>query len=213
MADLESTKRKWNFKDLTNLRFGKWVVLYLATTKNRSCMWLCRCDCGKESLLQTHSLVSGNTKSCGCYRIDRGGKSQSREYHQWWHAKRRCNDPLNTRYHCYGARGIKMCERWTESFENFYADMGACPDGFTLDRINNDGDYAPDNCRWATRVTQTRNRRKTLMATHNGETRSLGEWAEILNIPYDRLHDRHINGKPLFAPLHQGQGRRRQRAS
>lgn len=97
-----------------------------------------------------------------------------------------------------------MCDRWLNSFDAFYEDMGKCPDGLTLDREDNDGPYSPENCRWATYASQTRNRRKTVLITHDGETLPLSEWSERLGIPYDRLHDRYLNGKPIFAPLHQG---------
>lgn len=204
MADFESIKLKYNFKDLTNLNFGKWTVLSFAGTKKGAAIWLCRCDCGRERTLNTRSLTSGNSKSCGCYRTDRGGKEKRREYFQWYNAKNRCTNPKAQNYHRYGGRGIEMCERWLLSFDLFYHDMGKCPQGMTLDRVNNDGNYEPQNCRWATPLSQTRNRSMTIMVMHEGRTMSLADWSDESGIPYDRLHDRYLNGKPLFAPLHQG---------
>ena len=128
-------------------------------------LWECRCDCGKACMVPANHLRSQNTKSCGCWRIKFNkhrfhyralSKKHLPTYRSWSAAKGRCNNPAN-KY--YGARGIKMCERWMNSYANFVADMGERPEGLFIDRINNDGNYEPGNCRWATRSEQERNKR------------------------------------------------------
>jgi hypothetical protein len=116
------------------------------------------------------------------------------EYSSWWHALQRCYDPTFVYYFYYGGRGITVCERWRD-FSNFYTDMGPRPTPqHTLDRIDNDGPYAPENCRWATRQEQARNRRSNRMLTLNGETLCLSEWAERIDLPANALYMRLYNG-------------------
>lgn len=107
-----------------------------------------------------------------------------KEYQAWIDMRRRCNDPSNKSYVHYGARGITVCAAWSLSFETFYLDMGKCPRGLTLERIDVNGNYEPSNCCWATPKDQTRNRRISLSVTMNGETRPLIEWCEVLGVPY-----------------------------
>lgn len=154
--------------DTVGHRYGKLVVLRerrLRSGGQVRSFCNCRCDCGKLCLMAKASLRNGDTKSCGCERgrasvhghARRGGKSL--EYICWTNMKARCLYPKNNRYEYYGGRGIKVCERWLESFENFLADMGPRPRGMSIDRINPDGNYEPGNCRWATSKEQNNNKR------------------------------------------------------
>ncbi len=118
------------------------------------------------------------------------GGVATREYRAWSSAKRRCYDPKNKFFWNYGGRGIRMCDEWREDFLVFLRDMGACPDGLTLDRLNGDGNYEPGNCRWATRLEQQRNTRRNRMLTLNGETLCVTAWAERLGIDHEVIRGR-----------------------
>lgn len=158
--------------DMTGLKIGKWTVLSRAPNDTRNkAMWLCKCECGKEIAVSGRSLRTGRSLGCGhdhmemmrnalSRKNDSHGKCKSIEYSSWLSMKSRCLNKNNVRYMDYGGRGIKICERWRNSFKNFHLDMGDRPGlNYSLDRINVNGDYEPENCRWADNVTQRRNRR------------------------------------------------------
>jgi hypothetical protein len=155
--------------DLTGKRFGRWVVQRLASSPNPGAHWLCLCDCGTSRVVDGHGLRRGRSESCGClfsylksFRMTRHGHTnndkQTTEYTIWRGMIRRCLDPNSTPYSWYGGRGITVCDRW-KIFDNFLADMGFRPNGKTLERVNNDGNYEPGNVVWATRKEQAQNRR------------------------------------------------------
>jgi hypothetical protein len=184
------------FKDITGQRFGRLVAKRPAAQyiNNRCYLWLCECDCGEITFTKTSNLTSGCTQSCGCLRAEvtakrskTHGLSRTPEYYAWWNAIERCHDPCSPFYEDYGYRGIKVCHRWRKNpggLENFIKDMGTRPGlGYSLDRIDYDGPYAPWNCRWADSVTQATNKRgvklnplkvteiKRLLTTHMKQSR------------------------------------------
>ena len=147
-------------------RFGRLTVVRRNGSSTRgAAQWLVQCDCGTMKTVRTDQLTTGNTVSCGCFRKENPptkthGLTNSFEFGCWSAMKYRCSSPNHKGYKHYGGRGISVCERWAHSFENFYADMGACPfPNGSIERINNDIGYNPDNCKWLPRNEQSKNRR------------------------------------------------------
>lgn len=165
-------------------RWGSLTVLRRGPQplKGRMPRVYCLCDCGQETLVYCASLRTGNTKSCGCLRGEthgqsnfwkKGGRKESKEYKAWCHAKSRCSNPNYPKFEHYGGRGITMCQEWRDSFLAFFTYMGKCPKGLTLDRIDNEGNYEPGNCQWATRSQQNKNRRPFKMGRRRRVSASL----------------------------------------
>lgn len=185
------------FTDLTGKKFGRWTVIDLVTTRPHSTYWNCICDCGTKREVRGSNLRRGIAQSCGCLikeKMTKHGMTYQREWKSWTGLKSRCYTKTDHHYRYYGGRGIRVCERWRESFLNFFEDMGTCPKGFTIERINNDGNYEPSNCRWASKRDQCRNRRNNVRLTLNGETHILSDWASIRGIPKRTLEYRHHKG-------------------
>jgi hypothetical protein len=179
--------------DLTNQKFGRLIAMneHGKSVSNRV-TWLCQCDCGREKIVESKKLVSGHTKSCGCLnteRITKHGMSRTKIYNVWHDMINRTTNPLYKRWKDYGGRGITVCEQWRK-FENFYADMGGIPQDMTLERINNDEGYNPNNCKWASYHEQFQNRRTTKIIEFSGEKLSLTEWAKKTGISLSTLRGR-----------------------
>lgn len=186
-----------NAVDLTGAKFHRWTVVGGYQRIDKQSYWLCRCECGTEKIVASGSLKNGSSKSCGCYRSETvknkettHGLSKSPEWNTWSNIKQRCYNQNNERYREYGGRGIKVCERWLESFENFYEDMGNRPEGMTIERIDADGDYCPENCRWATWHEQRRNKQDTDMIEFDGKIMCLSDWAAYVGISQPLLWKR-----------------------
>lgn len=171
--------------------------------------YLCRCECGNETMVLRSNLLCGSVVSCGCFHKEvasmanrKHRKSGDRVYRIWAEMKSRCLNNNNIGYERYGGRGIKVCDRWKDSFESFLVDMGEPPgNDYTIDRIDNNGDYEPSNCRWATPMQQSRNRRSCIMVEYGGEKICVAELAERLGISSQLLRRRIKRGWDLESAI------------
>lgn len=178
--------------DPTGKQFGKWTVLKIDENNK---YWICQCSCGVTRPVIKYNLTKGGSQSCGCYkagiRHSYHGMTNTDEHNIWLGIKERCYSKSAKEYNRYGGRGIRMSQRWLDSFVNFYEDMGNRPSKLhSIDRINNDGNYEPSNCKWATRSEQQRNTRRTLLVTYRGITVSAAEMAEKFGVNYKLFHSR-----------------------
>lgn len=189
-----------NFRDLSGQTFGDLTVShFLGQGTYGRCIYSCICSCGNVCEVQSNQLYQSRVRSCGCNDTKRPrqkhGLSGSKLYATWRRIMQRTENPKHVFFANYGGRGIKVCNRWKSSFLAFVEDMGTPPtDNHTIDRLDSDGDYTPDNCRWATRAEQARNRRDNIYVTHQGQTRSVIEWAETFNVSSAMLARRLRNG-------------------
>lgn len=196
--------------DVIGQRFGQLVVIGETESKvhpngRRTRMMICKCDCGNEKVVSIESLRSGHTISCGCYREKRRveanithGLRHSRLYDTYQHMKGRCYNPNDKRYYRYGARGIKICDEWMgeNGFITFYnwAMANGYDDSLTIDRIDNNGNYEPSNCRWATYKEQENNMSRNVYYECNGESHTVSEWSDITGIDKNRIYSRIKSG-------------------
>ena len=187
------------FKDLTGQRFGKLTVVEIAEhIKGKHIKWRCVCDCGKALEVLGCNLTTGHTKSCDCYKRQRTsetkithGMSNSRLNHIWKTIHSRCELNSNKSYKDYGGRGITVCSEW-KYFESFmeWAMENGYQEHLTIERINVNGNYEPSNCKWVTIKEQANNKTNNVFITYKGETKTLAQWAEYLDLPYKTLYNR-----------------------
>ncbi len=180
------------------MQFGYWTVL----ENQRPRHLLVQCICGMVKTARAGNIIRGASTNCGCMAgRHMHGKTRTKEYKVWLEMRRRCSDPSIPNYHLYGGRGIRVCERW-ELFANFIADMGMRPSsGHSIDRIDNDGNYEPGNCRWADRTTQSWNKRTNRLLTVNGEARCVAEWAKLNGIKAIVIYCRLYRGWPAHMAI------------
>lgn len=204
------------YSSVLGMNFGRlFVVSYAGTKKRLGHMYNCICDCGNHVVVRGSSLLNGNTRSCGCLQKEahqKVGREMARRnkanpdykghlihggcytklYNHWRAMKQRCNYEGGPHWHCYGGRGIKVCEEWNNSFKAFsdWALANGYQEGLTLDRIDNNKGYEPSNCRWATPKQQGRNTRKTLFFTIDGVKKSFSDWCEEYRLPSSAVYAR-----------------------
>lgn len=189
------------FQDLTGQKFNYLTVIKrIFKEKNKGTYWLCKCVCGNETIVAASKLKSGHTKSCGCKLKElcrnaniKHNMTKSREFVIWCGIKQRCFDKNSSHYNRYGGRGITVCPEWL-NFENFYKDMGNIPKGYSIDRIDNNGNYEPNNCRIIPIGKQKRNTSKSLIITYNNDTDCLINLCEKYNKDYNLVYQRIHNG-------------------
>ncbi len=187
------------YEDMTGRRFGRLVVTGLSPyrTKSGKILWIAKCDCGGEKITQPSNLRCGDTQSCGCIKrelmVARNfihGESRSPEFRSWAAMLSRCTNERLREYPQYGGRGIAVCDRWRE-FANFLTDMGRRPTAkHTLERLNVNGNYEPDNCSWATQAEQLRNMRRNIYVEINGQMMCVADAAKIRGIPLPSVYSR-----------------------
>lgn len=196
--------------DLTNKKFGKLTARFESGKSNAGkTLWFCDCDCGGSASVTTGDLRSGNNKSCGCGKYDglianvetkklnAVGSRHPLARSSWRWMIDRCTNPKNKDYAIYGGRGITVCSSWM-LLENFLHDMGDPLPGYTIDRIDTNGNYEPGNCRWATPTQQARNTRRNVLIEHNGRTVTVAEASEDSGIPASTIYSRVARGaKPV----------------
>jgi hypothetical protein len=187
------------FIDLSGRAFGKLTAIVpVGLNKSRQYVWWCHCECGGNSIANGSNLLRGNTLACGCVRqVDladrtrKHGMSKTRMFKIWTGVTKRCTNENCSSYNRYGGRGIEMCDRWKESFENFYGDMkDGYADNLTLEREDPNGNYCKDNCKWATMIEQARNKTNSVFIEYNGQKKSMAEWAELKGVPSGTIGNR-----------------------
>lgn len=204
-------KKMGKLIDLTGKKFGRLVVIkrvenHISPDGSVFAQWLCECDCGNSVVVFSRNLRNGNTKSCGCYfteklkkRLTKHGFRYSKLYYIWIAIKARCYNKKNIGYKNYGGRGIKVCDEWLDienGSTNFinWALKNGYKEGLTIDRIDVNGDYSPENCRWTSRKEQSNNKRNNHYITINGEIKTLSQWFEIYKISKTQFYYRKRRG-------------------
>ena len=188
------------FIDLLGQRFGRLTVIgRMPNNKQNQAVWKCLCDCGNETIVESGHLRSGHTNSCGCYGRDRSadyhrthGMKGTRLFSTYHTMKGRCYNPTDHKYYRYGARGIKMCDDWVNNPKSFFdwAMANGYKEGLSIDRIDNDGDYCPENCRWTDAKTQANNTSRNIRYKYGDKEMTVSEWADYLGITYSAAKTR-----------------------
>lgn len=189
--------------DITGQVYGRLKVVRQVEGRLRgSSLWECACECGGKKVTSSNMLRTGHAKSCGCLNLDsqkathtKHGMVETPEHAAWKDMKARCLNPNAQNYNRYGGRGITICSRWLQSFQNFFDDMGKRPKGMTLERKENNGNYEPGNCIWADRFQQANNTRRNRFIEFNGERHTVSQWARIKGVPRFKIRDLLDSGK------------------
>lgn len=198
----KSIVAKRRFVDRTGQQYSRLTVVEFSDTdRHGNARWQCLCECGESVIVNGHSLASGHTKSCGCFnraatseRSFRHGECNSPEYFVWRSMNQRCTNPKDRSWRNYGGRGIRVCERWS-SFEAFISDMGRRPTAkHQIDRIDNDGDYCPENCQWVTCRENNSHRRISIRIVWRGQEMCLAEVSRLTGVHYDTMRHRFKRG-------------------
>lgn len=185
-----------NHYDISNKKFGMLTAIERDCSKNyKIAMWKCFCDCGKIKIISKNSLINGKTKSCGCNQYShctKHGATKTKLYKKWRSMINRCYNKKMSSYKNYGERGIEVCNEWKTNFISFknWCDSNNYKDGMTIDRIDFNGNYEPSNCRLCDWIMQANNKRNNKRITHNGETKTLSEWAKYAGIDYSSFQKR-----------------------
>ena len=183
--------------DISGQRFGRLIARERLPLNNGKCKWRCDCDCGGVAEVQLSNLRRGKQRSCGCLKLELQTKhnlSRHKAYDSWQKMMKRCYNPRNQAYPRYGGRGICVCQRWHD-VTCFIADMGTPQPGMMIERINNDGNYEPSNCKWATREEQARNTSYVKKIEFHGEVLCVAEWARKLDVSVQKIRYRLKRGR------------------
>lgn len=194
--------------DLTGKIFGRLYVCKPVRKCGRNNVYLCQCDCGNYTEVLQSNLIQGKSSSCGCYqkelaskRFSKHGKRNTRLYEIYYNMKSRCYNENNKRYDSYGGKGIAICQEWLDDFMNFYnwSMANGYSDELTIDRIDVNGNYCPENCRWASREQQSNNQRKTIFIEICGQKKSLKQWTNLMEWKYGKYSARSRRGVEIFS--------------
>lgn len=196
-------KEKHYYKDLAGEKFSRLKVIKYAYTRNKRAYWLCECVCGNTKVVSTTDLKTGNTQSCGCLKHERvktfysnlnktHGMKGTKIYSKWLSMKARCYKKSCKGYKNYGGRGIKVCDDWKNSFITFYewAIKNGYQDNLTIERIDVNGNYEPDNCKWITNTEQQNNKKNNTYIIYNGDKHTIAEWSRIMGINKNTISGR-----------------------
>ncbi|WP_047504238.1 MULTISPECIES: hypothetical protein [Staphylococcus] len=184
-------------KDLTGKTFnGIKVIDYFGQDKHKKAKWEVVCHCGNKFVTIGNNLQKGTTKSCGCTQNIKHGDSKKRLYRIWINMIRRCSIETETHFNRYGGRGIKVCDEWVDNYLEFkeWAMKNGYDEKLSIDRIDNNGNYTPENCRWVDVKTQSNNRETNVLIKYQGVERTLKEWCTLLNLNYNTVHYRYAKG-------------------